>query len=208
MSYYSRFVFPYIMERFSAGPNVDEQRRLTLAPAQGEVLKIGFGTGRNFSHYPSRETHVTAVDCEVLSPQQVKRRIAGAPVPVTTIYRNASNGLPFANNSFDTVVTTWTLCSIRDVIPALTEVRRVLRHDGSYLFLEHGGSDDPRVAQRQRVLIPIVRTIGAGCQMNRRIDDLVSRSGLRIRSLDRFVMPETPRILGEMYKGVAEQPRF
>jgi hypothetical protein len=106
------------------------------------------------------------------------------------------------------VVTTWTLCSIRDVIPALTETRRVLRHDGSYLFLEHGGSDDPRVAQRQRVLSLIVKTIGAGYQMNRRIDDLVSRSGLRIRSLDRFVMLETPRILGEMYKGVAEQPRF
>ncbi len=79
MSYYSRFVFPYIMERFSVELHVDEQCRLTLAPAQGEVLGIGFGTGRNFSHYPARVTHVIAVDCEVLSPQQVKRRIAVLP---------------------------------------------------------------------------------------------------------------------------------
>lgn len=206
MSCYSRFVFPYIMERFSAGQPVDEQRRLALAPARGEVLEIGFGTGRNFSHYPARVTHVTALDCEVMRPQQVKRRIAGAPVPITTIYRDASSGLPFANNTFDTVVTTWTLCSIRHVIPALTEIRRVLRGDGNYLFLEHGCSDDPHVARQQKLLSPVVKMIGAGCQMNRHIDDLISRSGLEISTLDRFVMPETPRILGEMYRGIAGWP--
>jgi ubiquinone/menaquinone biosynthesis C-methylase UbiE len=207
MSFYSRFVFPCIMERFSAGQSADEQRRLTLVPARGDVLEIGFGTGRNFSHYPVRVTHVTAVDCEVMFPQQVKRRIAGAPVPITTIYGDASRRLPFANNSFDTVVTTWTLCSIRNVNPALTEIRRVLRRDGNYLFLEHGCSDDLRVARRQKLLSPVVKMIGAGCQMNRAIDDLIRRSGLQISTLDRFVMPETPRILGEMYRGIAGWPK-
>ena len=95
------------------------------------------------------------------------------------------------------------LCSIRDVIPALAEVRRVLRHDGNYLFLEHGCSNDRGVARRQKLLSPVVKTIGAGCQMNRHIDDLISHSGLQITTLDRFLMPETPRILGEMYRGVA-----
>ena len=186
-----------------AGHHVDEQRWLALAGAQGDVLEIGFGTGHNFLHYPVRVTHVTAVDCEVMRPRQVKRRIASAPVPIATIYRDASSGLPFANNSFDTVVTTWTLCSIRNVLPALAEIRRVLRHDGNYLFLEHGCSDDLRVARRQNLLSPVVKTIGAGCQMNRHIDDLIRQSGLQIRTLDRFLMPETPRILGEMYRGVA-----
>ena len=69
MSVYSRFVSPYVMERFSAGHHVDEQRRLALASARGEVLEIGFGTGRNFSHYPVRVTHVTAVDCEIMRPK-------------------------------------------------------------------------------------------------------------------------------------------
>ena len=185
------------------GHHVDEQRWLALAAAQGTVLEIGLGTGHNFLHYPVRVTHVTAVDCEVMRPRQVKRRIASAPVPIATIYRDASSGLPFANNSFDTVVTTWTLCSIRDVLPALAEIRRVLRHNGNYLFLEHGCSDDPRVARRQNLWSPVVKTIGAGCQMNRHIDDLIRQSGLQIRTLDRFLMPETPRILGEMYRGVA-----
>lgn len=207
MSIYSRIVFPYIMERFSARHHVDEQRRLALARARGEVLEIGFGTGRNFSHYPACVSHVTAVDREVMRPQQVKRRLADAPVPITTMYRDASNGLPFANNSFDTVVTTWTLCSIRNVIPALTEIGRVLRRDGSYIFLEHGCSDNPQIARQQRLLSSVVKIIGAGCQMNRRIDDLIRCSGLEINTLDRFVMPETPRILGEMYRGVAGWPK-
>jgi hypothetical protein len=89
----------------------------------------------------------------------------------------------------------------------LIEVRRVLRRGGNYLFLEHGCSDDPHVARQQNLLAPVVRAIGAGCQMNRQIDDLIIGSGLQIRTLDRFVMPETPRILGKMYRGVAGWPR-
>jgi ubiquinone/menaquinone biosynthesis C-methylase UbiE len=203
MSLYHQFVFPYIMERLSSGQHVDRQRDLALAPSRGEVLEIGFGTGLNFAHYPRSVTQVTAIDCEVMRPQQTKLRIASASVPITTVYRDASLGLPFANNSFDTVVTTWTLCSIRNVIPALAEIRRVLRRDGNYLFLEHGCSDDPQVARRQKLLSPVVKIVGAGCQMNRHIDNLISRSGLHIVTLDRFVMPETPRILGEMYRGTA-----
>lgn len=203
MRLYSRLVFPYIMERLSAGQHVNEQRRLALAAARGEVLELGFGTGLNFLHYPRSVTHVTAVDCELMRPRKVERRIADAPVSITPMYRDASRGLPFANSSFDTVITTWTLCSISDVIPALTEIGRVLRRDGNYLFLEHGRSDDPSVARRQNLLSPVVKIIGAGCHMNRRIDDLIRQSGLRIVTLDRFVMPETPRILGEMYRGAA-----
>src|SRR6266404_1861323 len=89
-------------------------------------------------------THVTAIDCERMRPRQVEQRIDSAPVPITTMYRDASHGLLFPDESFDTVVTTWTLCSIHEVIPTLTEIRRVLRQNGSYLFLEHGPSDDPR----------------------------------------------------------------
>lgn len=203
MSFYSRFVFPCIMERLSAGQHVDEQRRLALAGARGEVLELGFGTGLNFLHYPPSVTHVTALDCERMRPRQVERRIADAPVPITAMYRDASRGLPFANKSFDTAITTWTICSISDVIPALTEIGRVLRQDGIYLFLEHGRSDDPGVARRQNLMSPVVRMIGAGCQMNRRIDALITQSGLCIVTLDRFIMPETPRVLGEMYRGAA-----
>ena len=205
MSFYSRFIFPHIMEHLSAGQNVDEQRRLALAPARAEVLELGFGTGLNFLHYPRSVIHVTAIDCQVMKPRKVEQRIASAPVPITVVYRDASRELPFADNSFDTIVTTWTLCSILDVLSALAEIRRVLRPGGHYLFLEHGRSDDARVTRRQNLLAPVVTLIGAGCQMNRPIDYLISKSGLQIVSLERFVMAQTPRILAEMYRGVAIQ---
>lgn len=203
MGFYSRFVFPHIIERLSAGQDVDEQRRLALAAARGDVLEIGFGTGLNFLHYPRTVTHVTALDCEVMWSRKVERRIAEAPVPITPIYRDASSGLPFPDKHFDTVITTWTLCSVKDVVPALTEIGRVLKQDGSYLFLEHGRSDDAHLARRQKLLGPVVRVIGSGCRMNRKIDELISSAGLEIVALDRFRMPNTPRILAEMYRGVA-----
>lgn len=203
MSFYSRFIFPHIMEHLSAGQIVDEQRRLALAPARAEVLELGFGTGLNFLHYPRRVTRVTAIDCQVMQPRKVGQRIASAPVPITVVYRDASRELPFADNSFDTIVTTWTLCSILDVRSALSEIKRALRPGGHYLFLEHGRSEDPHVARRQNLLAPVVKLIGAGCQMNRPIDYLVGKSGLQIITLERFAMAQTPRILGEMYRGVA-----
>ena len=204
MGFYSRHIFPYILEWCSAGPDTEEQRRVALASARGEVLEIGFGTGRNFPLYPTSVSRVLAVDCERMQPRKVLDRIAASPVPITPIYQDASRRLPFGDNSFDTVVTTFTLCSIDDVESACREIGRILKPTGSYLFLEHGHSTNPKVARQQDLLAPVVRVVGAGCRMNREIDRLISDSGLQILALDRFAMPNTPRILGEMYRGVAK----
>jgi ubiquinone/menaquinone biosynthesis C-methylase UbiE len=139
-----------------------------------------------------------------MQPRKVLDRLAAASVPITPIYQDASRKLPFGDNSFDTVITTFTLCSIEDVESAVREICRVLKPTGSYLFLEHGHSTSPKVAKQQDLLAPVVQVVGAGCRMNRQIDRLISDSGLQIIALDRFVMPNTPRILGEMYRGVAK----
>lgn len=203
MGFYSRLIFPHIMESLSAGHHVEEQRRLTLAAARGHVLEIGFGTGLNFAHYPGSVVHVTAIDRERMRPRKVRARVAAAPVPVTAVCLDASCKLPFEDNYFDTVVTTWTLCSIADVGAALAEIGRVLKRNGFYVFLEHGRSEDTRLARRQDLLTPVVRVIGSGCRMNRKIDEVISSAGLEIIALDRFRMPDTPGLLGEMYRGVA-----
>lgn len=203
MGLYSRYVFPYAMDRLLSGPRFDEQRRLALAPARGKVLEIGFGTGLNFPHYPRQAVCVTAIDDRRMRTGLVNRRIATAGLPIATAYRDASEELPFADSIFDTVVTTWTLCSIQHAVPALREIRRVLKQDGVYLFLEHGCSDDPKVAHRQNLLGPIVQRIGSGCQMNRRIDELILLAGLKIVTLHRYRMAGVPLGLGEMYRGVA-----
>jgi ubiquinone/menaquinone biosynthesis C-methylase UbiE len=133
----------------------------------------------------------------------VDQRIAACPLPVTKMQLDAQGRLPFADQSFDSVVTTLTLCSIENTAPALAEIRRVLKPQGQFIFWEHGRSDDAQIARWQDRLNPLQRVIGAGCNMNRKIDKLITESGFAIEHLDRFLLPKTPRLLAEMYRGIA-----
>jgi ubiquinone/menaquinone biosynthesis C-methylase UbiE len=205
MGFYSSYIFPRLLDWGLGSAIVQEQRRATLAPLCGQVLEIGFGTGLNLPCYPPQVTRLTAIDSESMLPGRVADRIARAQVPVERLKLDAGGRLPFEDNAFDGIVTTFTLCSIADVASALAEIRRVLKPKGEYVFLEHGRSDDPRVAKRQDFFNPIQKLIGRGCNMNRPIDKLISAAGLRITTLDLFVMPDSPRILGEMYRGAAKK---
>ena len=205
MGLYSRHIFPRLVEWSLGNREVQEQRRATLAPLHGRVLEIGFGTGLNLAYYPRQVTHVTAIDSHTMLPHRVADRIARSHVTVDQIKFDAGKPLPLEDESFDAVVTTFTLCSIADVASALGEIRRVLKPAAEYVFLEHGRSDNPRLAKQQDLATPITRIIGCGCHMNRRIDNLISGAGLQITKLDRFIMPDSPRMLGEMYRGIAKR---
>ena len=205
MGFYSRYIFPRLVELSLGRGPVRDQRRAALARLRGHVLEIGFGTGLNLPFYPSQVTRLTAIDCETMLPGRVADRIAKAQVPVERLKLDAGARLPFEDESFDGVVTTFTLCSIADVASALAEIRRVLKPEGEYVFLEHGRSDDPRIARLQDLANPITKLIGCGCHMNRRIDRLIRAAGLQIATLERFIMPDSARILGEMYRGVAKK---
>ncbi len=203
MGFYSKHIFPRLVELSLGRGPVRDQRRAALAPLRGQVLEIGFGTGLNLPCYPPQVTRLTAIDSERMLPGRVADRIARAHMPVERLKLDAGGRLPFEEESFDGVVTTFTLCSIADVAAALAEIRRVLKPAGAYVFLEHGRSDDARIARSQDRFNPITKLIGCGCNMNRSIDKLISAAGLQIARLDRFVMPDSPRILGELYRGVA-----
>jgi ubiquinone/menaquinone biosynthesis C-methylase UbiE len=205
MGFYSRHIFPRLVEWSLDNREVEEQRRATLAPLHGRVLEIGFGTGLNLACYPPQVTHVTAIDSVTMLPTRVADRIARSHVTVEQIKFDAGNPLPLEDESFDAVVTTFTLCSIADVASALAEIKRMLKPDADYVFLEHGRSDNPRLAKQQDLATPITRLIGCGCHMNRRIDELISAAGLQITKLDRLIMPDSPRMLGEMYRGIARK---
>jgi ubiquinone/menaquinone biosynthesis C-methylase UbiE len=205
MGIYSRHIFPRLVEWSLGREAVRDQRCIALAPLRGHVLEIGFGTGLNLPCYPPQVTRVTAVDSVTMLPGRVADRIARSHVPVEQMSLDAGEPLPFEDDAFDGVVTTFTLCSIADVASALAEIRRVLKPDAEYMFLEHGRSDDPRIARQQDLANPITRLIGCGCHMNRRIDKLIIAAGLRIATLERFAMPDSARILGEMYRGVARK---
>ena len=182
---------------------IQDQRLESLAPLHGHVLEIGFGTGLNLNCFPRAVTKLTAVDSGRMLPKRVAKRIGEVQMPIEQMALDAGSKLPFGDKTFDGVVTTFTLCSISNVASALAEIRRVLNESGEYVFLEHGRSDDLRIAKRQDFFNPLQKVLACGCNINRPIDQLIKSAGLEIIKLDRYSMPDTPRVFGAMYRGVA-----
>lgn len=204
MGIYAKYIFPRLLDWSLGNPQIGKYRKAALQPAAGETLEIGFGTGLNLPHYPDSVTRLTVIDSENMLTRLVDRRIAECRLPVTKMQLDAQGRLPFDDHSFDSVVTTLTLCSIENTAPALAEIRRVLKPEGKFVFWEHGRSDDPAIARRQDRFNPLQRIIGVGCNLNRKIDDLIAEAGFEINTLDRFLLPKTPRLLAEMYRGIAQ----
>jgi ubiquinone/menaquinone biosynthesis C-methylase UbiE len=202
LGWYTRYIFPHIMDWSLRQPIFQHERRIALAPAYGKVLEVGFGTGLNLPHYPAIVTSLTAVDPHPVLPKRVAQRLAATHIPVTRRDISAVR-LPFASATFDCVVTTWTLCTIPEVVRALHEMRRVLKCNGRYVFLEHGRSDSTRVAWWQDVCNPLQRCIAGGCNLNRPIAQLIAQAGFEITTLERFLMPGLPRLFSKMFRGIA-----
>jgi len=184
---------------------MDPLREETLVEADGEVLEVGFGTALNLRYYRPVVTGLVGIDpMEVADVRSVQRRIESSAFPVSRQTLRADGGLPFDAGRFDTVVTTWTLCSIPDVSSALEEMRRVLKPGGRYVFIEHGRADEPGTARWQDRINPLWRRVCDGCNINRKIDRLVEEGGFELDRLDRFRAPG-PGIVAQMYRGVARR---
>lgn len=184
---------------------MDDLRGPTVGLAQGEVLEIGFGTGLNLPHYAPAVKSLVALEPNVAAgyaPTQA--RIDAASFPVERAQLRADTSLPFDSGRFDFVVSTFTLCSIPQPEKALAELRRVLRPEGRFVFLEHGRAEAERTARWQDRLNPLWVRIADGCNMNRPMDRLVETGGFRIVELDRF-RNKGPGVLAQMIRGVAER---
>ncbi|MGD9645363.1 MAG: class I SAM-dependent methyltransferase [Pirellulales bacterium] len=205
MGLYSRYIFPWIIDRVMARDLLVEERRKVLGAASGRVLEIGFGTGLNLPHYPAAVERLTVIDPSVGMHRRAAARIAASPLEIDAIAIGADGQLPLDDNSFDYVVSTWTMCSIADIRRALAEVHRVLRPAGRLLFVEHGLSPESGVARWQNRLNGINKRIGEGCHLNRNIAALLTASPLRLTDCDEFYLPSTPRIAGWTYRGAAEK---
>lgn len=199
--FYEKRIFPHGLE-LAMRPMAD-LRPTVLKDAHGEVLEIGFGTGLNLPHYPEAVSRLVTADPMETFPSATRRRIDAAGFPVDLHHLPADGGLPFDDGRFDCVTITWTLCTIPDPVAALEEARRVVKADGEVFFIEHGRSDDPKVATWQDRWNPIQKFVACGCNVNRKIDDLFTQAGLRIEALDRFCVEGVPRLFGETYRGVA-----
>lgn len=202
MGLYSRYVFPRMCDFLLDRPHVERRRRELLTSACGNVLEIGFGTGLNLACYPPEITKITTVDPNIGMRRLAERRIVQAGIEVD---QHALGGerLPFADDRFDCVVSTFTLCSIADVNRALAEVYRVLRRGGRFLFLEHGLSDETGARKWQRRLNWLQMRIGDGCHLDRNMRALVPVQPFASVMISEFEMDKTPKLFSHMYRGVA-----
>lgn len=202
MGFYSRVLFPWAMNWLMSGEPFDSERKQLLAGVSGEVLEIGFGSGLNIPHYPASVRELTAVDPNPGMRRYAEPRIAASPIKVERCVLSGES-LPMADARFDTVISTWTLCSIENVERALAEIHRVLRPGGRFVFLEHGLSNEPGVQRWQHRLNPIQKVIGDGCNLNRDIRALVADAGFLRLEVENFYLDKAPRLLGYMYRGTA-----
>lgn len=203
MNLYSRYLFPRLMDLSMSGADLATHRQSLLKNIDGNVLEIGFGTGLNLPFYPEAVTKLTTVDNNPGARAIATRRIHKTPHPFALESQTlSSESLPMADQTFDYVVSTWTLCSIADVQQALAEIHRVLKPGGQFCFIEHGLSDDPKVQVWQNRLNPIQRIVGAGCNLNRDMRQLVQQQFTQVQ-IEAFSEPSLPSVAGYFYRGSA-----
>ncbi len=201
MNIYSRLIFPTLIDRVMSGADFAVYRRAVLADAAGIVLEIGFGTGLNLAYYPASGVEkIVTVDVNPGMNKLAQRRIATSSIPVDYQVLSGEK-LPMADDTFDTVVSTWTLCSIKQVERAIAEIHRILKPGGKFLFIEHGLSNEPQIQTWQRRLNPIQQVIGDGCHLDRDIKHLISQQFDRLE-IQEFYNPNAPKIGGYFYQGV------
>ena len=205
MGFYGEHVLPRINNAACGIKTVEPLRRRVCDGLAGDVVEIGFGSGLNVPFYPPAVTRVSAVEPADLGWQLADRRVRSSGVPVR---RSGVDGqsLPFADSSYDSAVSTWTLCTIPDVAAALHELRRVLRPGGTLHFVEHGLAPDERVRRWQRRLEPTQKRLFGGCHLTRPVVDLLRTAGFTITELDVFYGKGAPKPWGANSLGSAVSP--
>ena len=200
-AFYERCILPLLIDRVMRQRPLEPFRREVVPPARGRVLEVGVGSGPNLPFYGHAVDAVLGLDP---SPQllSMTRRRGSRDGARLRLLQASGAEIPLREASVDTVVLTWTLCSIPDPLAALREMRRVLAPGGALRFVEHGLSPLPRVRSWQRRLTPIWRHLAGGCHLDRKVDDLLREAGFEIAEL-RTEYAAGPRPFTYMYMGCA-----
>ena len=201
MGFYHDHVVPLLTHLAMRQQQLLPFRRQVVGAAEGRVLEIGAGSGLNFPLYRATVSSVIGLEPSPELLRLARRRASAASVPVTLLDASAEE-IPLATHSIDTVVTTWTLCTIPNASRALAEMRRVLKVGGALLFVEHGRAPEPGVAGWQDRLDPLWSRLAGGCHLNRKMDDLIGDAGFRIEALENPRLPG-PRTHSFLYQGCA-----
>jgi|TARA_B100000902_G_scaffold271181_1_gene257102 ubiquinone/menaquinone biosynthesis C-methylase UbiE len=203
MSLYEKYVLPKFLNCACGSKPVSYQRKKVVPLAEGKVLEIGIGSGLNLPFYdktkideiwgldPSEELSVMAKQVANEESMEVKFISSGA------------EDIPLPDNYFDSVLVTYTMCTIPEVQRANQEIRRVLKDNGKMIFCEHGEAPDQNIRKWQNRINPLWGKLAGGCNINRKIPSLIQESGFDIIEMEEMYLPNTPRIAGYNYWGYA-----
>jgi len=204
MSFYDRWILPRLLDLAMRNKECRRYRERVIPEAAGRVLEIGIGSGLNLPFYGARVEHLFALEPSPELRRMARRRTKDTRFPIEFLDRSAEE-VPLERGSVDTVVTTWTLCTIPDAVRALEEMKRVLKPSGVLLFVEHGVAPDAGVRAWQHRLNPLWNRIAGGCNLNRKIDDLIVESGFRLAEVE-TEYAKGPKPMSFIYCGRARPP--
>jgi ubiquinone/menaquinone biosynthesis C-methylase UbiE len=203
MGFYERRILPWLLDVAMSAKPITYQRRKVVPLAEGRVLEIGMGAGQNLAFYdPAKVSHIWGLEPSAEMRERAKARAAGLSIGLDFLDLKAEE-IPLEDRSADTVLVTYTLCTIPDVARALKGMRRVLKPGGRMIFCEHGRAPDEDVRRWQERITPIWKVIGGGCHVGRPIPELIREGGFEIEKMETMYLPSTPRFAGYNYWGTA-----
>lgn len=202
MGFYDRYVLPWVLHLAMKKKDVTEWRQRVVPAARGRVLEVGIGSGLNLPFYSSAVEAVWGLDPSAELLRMARKAAGTAPFAIELVNQSAEE-IRFDDRHFDSVVTTWTLCSIPDPMRALGEMRRVLKPDGELIFIEHGLAPEPGVARWQRRLGPLWGRVTGGCNLDRDIERIIRGAGFHMTQLETGYLLTGPRPLTYHFTGRA-----
>ncbi len=203
MSFYDKYILPSFLNCACGSKPIKYQRGKVVPMAEGVVLEVGIGSGLNLPYYDrAKVSRIIGLDPSEALNDMAKKVAAAKGLDVAFILGGAES-IPLPDNHIDTVLVTYTMCTIPDALSANKEMRRVLKPGGKLIFCEHGLAPDAAVAKWQARIDPFWGKIAGGCHLNRDIPQLIEQAGFKIQSMEQLYLPSTPKFAGYNYWGVA-----
>ncbi len=203
MSLYDKYVLPKFLNCACGSNPVSRQRQKVVPLVEGKVLEVGVGTGLNLPFYDkSKIDELWGLDpSEELSA--MARKVADRENIVVNFISSGAEEIPLPDSYFDSVLITYTMCTIPEVARANKEIKRVLKRGGKLIFCEHGEAPDENIRKWQKRINPFWGKLAGGCNINRKIPSLIQNAGFEIVELEEMYLPKTPKIAGYNYWGYA-----
>jgi ubiquinone/menaquinone biosynthesis C-methylase UbiE len=205
MGFYDRYLLPPLLNAAMGAKPIRYQRKKVVPRAEGRVLEVGFGAGHNLPFYDAAKvTHLWALEPSKEMRERAGERVAASPIALEFIDLPGEQ-IPLENETADTVLITYTLCTIPDAMKALSEMRRVLKPNGTMIFCEHGEAPDANVKRWQDRITPTWKALCGGCHLGRPIPRMIRDGGFAVEGLETMYLPGTPRFAGFNYWGSAKK---